>query len=140
MLRSVDRRRIPYNNDINWKTNELVRKGGKPVEVPLRPSVLDRDVLALHLAEMVQPLQEGRALPSIRRRGRGAEQERANPGHLPRLLCVGCTWCHRDAEGKGDNETDGMEPPGSPLTSVSIMPESAIVTANRVVHDDLFTA
>jgi hypothetical protein len=88
LLRSVDRTRIPYNNDINLKTNEFVRKGRKPVDIPLRPSVLDRDVLALHPAQTVQLLQEGRALLPIKLRGRGADPEHTNPGHLPPRLRV----------------------------------------------------
>jgi hypothetical protein len=93
LLRGPDRRRIPYNNDINWQTDEFVRKGRKPVHIVLRPSILDRDVLALHPAEMVQLLQEGRALFPIRLSGRGAEHEHTNPGHLPRLLRVGGECC-----------------------------------------------
>ena len=54
LLRSLDRRRIPYHNDIHWQPHELVREGGKPAELVLRPSILDRDVLGLYPAKMVQ--------------------------------------------------------------------------------------
>ena len=34
-------------------------KNGKPVGPPLRPAVIDKNVLALHVAELTQPLPKG---------------------------------------------------------------------------------
>ena len=43
-----------YHNDINLETHQLGRKAREPIELPLRISVLDGDVLSFDVAEIAQ--------------------------------------------------------------------------------------
>ena len=62
-------------------------KNGKPVGPPLRPTVIDKNVLALHVAELAQPLpkrvKEGTA------GGRCEGTQVTYPWHFLRLLRLG---------------------------------------------------
>ena len=50
--------RIPgpscYHDDINLETHQLGRKLREPIELPLRISVLDGDVLSFYVAKLAQ--------------------------------------------------------------------------------------
>ena len=43
-----------YHDDINLETHQLGRKLRKPIELPLRISVLDGDVLSFYVAKLAQ--------------------------------------------------------------------------------------
>jgi hypothetical protein len=74
------------------------------MELPRGPTVFNGEVLALTLAEGAQLLQEYRALLPIRRRGRRANLEHADPGNFPRWLRLGGKGRHEDGEGQEDEK------------------------------------
>ena len=43
-----------YHDDINLETHQLGRKLSEPIELPLRISVLDGDVLSFYVATLAQ--------------------------------------------------------------------------------------
>src|SRR5215831_17618872 len=76
-------RRRGRHNDIYLESDELGRERGEPVELPLRNSKLDDDVLTFHPAKIAEPLPERLCI----RRVQGARgSEITKPVDFPRRL------------------------------------------------------
>ena len=59
ILGRLDRRlRSCYHDDINLETHQLGRKLREPIELPLRISVLDGDVLSFYVTKLAQSQPE----------------------------------------------------------------------------------
>jgi hypothetical protein len=85
--------------------DQFGREVGEPVEV-LCIAVLQSDVLALHPAEVTQPLLED--LDARREARGGAENEKTYPGGFPRRLGLGGERRHEEAEGEEDKESNAV--------------------------------
>jgi hypothetical protein len=88
------------NDDVNLQAHQFVHEVGKPLVLPFRISVLDRDVLAFDVTEFAQALAERVRHISIRG-PRGASQE-PDPVHLPRRLRLGGQRYSEEAEDARD--------------------------------------
>jgi hypothetical protein len=114
VLQRLDHGSRPRDQDVDGETDQLGCEVGEPLGLILRISPLDDEVLPLHVAQLVQPLQEC-LLPETSSRLRDrvpgterivADAEPADAGHLPRLLRVGDKRSREDAEGEGDEESN----------------------------------
>src|SRR5712692_4446745 len=78
---SVDGSRC--NDDINLEPDQFLHQAWEPIEPPLGPAVLDRDVLSLDPTQIAQTLAE--RFERMRPHGRGIPQK-SDTVDLPRLL------------------------------------------------------
>ena len=85
VLRGQRRLRNRCNNDVYLEPDQLSRKVGEPFEFPLRPAVLDGDVLSFHVAELAEPFPESLELAIGLPNGR-AGAEKSYPADLHRRL------------------------------------------------------
>ena len=93
MLGSEHRCRRRWDEDINLEPDQLGHKIGEPFDLPLRPAVLDRNVLTLHPAEFTQPLPKGiEEVPVHRSR---AAPYKAYARNLPRGCASGASGAQR---------------------------------------------
>src|SRR5262249_61044584 len=99
--------------DVHLEADQLGREVGEPLVLPLRPSVLHDDVLALDIAQVAQPLLEGLAICTANKRG--ARTEPADPVYLSRRRRLGGERRHEEAEGGDDDEPTGAVPHSDPL-------------------------
>src|SRR5262249_3960994 len=87
-----------------------------PLEVALRPAILDDERLPRHPPEVAQALLQGGALRPIRRRGRDPRQEDAEPRDLRGLRRGGPERGHENGEGQGHKAPNAapshLPPPG----------------------------
>ena len=90
--------RAPGNDDVHLQANEFGGERRQPLRPALCEPVLDRDVLAFHIAQLAQSLPEG--LEEIRVVGGRAGREETDPGNLRRRLSL---------DGEGDDEEDDKE-------------------------------
>src|SRR5262245_29542692 len=81
-------RRASGNDYIDLLGNQLADEGGKAIILSLGPSILDQDVFALDVAEVMQALAE-RLDEIFLERSCGVPEE-SYPGDLPRLLRPSC--------------------------------------------------
>jgi hypothetical protein len=58
---------IPCDDERHLEPDQLGREGGEPLRLPLGPALLQDDSLALHIAEGVQLVPEGVAIPRLSR-------------------------------------------------------------------------
>ena len=86
MLGRLRRWRPPRHDEVNLEPNQVGREVGESVEV-LGIALLQGDLLALHPAEVTQPLLEH--LEAGREARGGAGNEQTYPGDFPRRLRVG---------------------------------------------------
>jgi hypothetical protein len=61
------------NDEVDLEPNELLREIGEPLELSLRPSGLDGDVLPHHPAQLAKPVAERCEEVLIRRSGAGRQ-------------------------------------------------------------------
>jgi hypothetical protein len=73
---------------VNIETDKFVRKLSQAIEVAVRKSRLDSDVLAFDIAQFLQRLPES----LIRRPRRRLVPNEAQTGQLRRLLCLDGKW------------------------------------------------
>src|SRR6266851_748213 len=59
VLYRPDRLHAVGQDDIHLEADELCRQRGKSLNLPVRKAVLQGDTLALHIAEVAEPLAEG---------------------------------------------------------------------------------
>jgi hypothetical protein len=74
--------------------------------VPLGMALLQGEILALDVAERVEPLPEA----VEERAGRKTEMEPTDPDDFARWLCDGGQWRRKDAQGKEDDEPKRAAP------------------------------
>jgi hypothetical protein len=114
LLGGKDRRRSDRYDDVNLETDQLGRHVRKPVQLPLRPSVLNGDVLVLNPTELAQPSLER----LLRTWDWGTARQETDPVDFPRLLRVGCERRREDTKGEHDDcdcfAAHGGPPPFSP--------------------------
>src|SRR5262245_14956898 len=90
-------------DDIDFERNQLGRKSGEPLELPLGVSHFNHDVAAFDVTEVTQSLTEG--LWQVGTSGQVANQV-AYPGDLDRLLGLGGERHREDAPThKGDERS-----------------------------------
>jgi hypothetical protein len=121
LLTSCPRRECPEGHeDVHLETHQLSGEGGEQRLFSPERAVLNANVLALDIAQITQPLPEGRdtALGVRESRREVCIGEDANDGDVLPRLGVGCEECREDAEGEGDEDSDGARPHGNPLKSV----------------------
>src|SRR4029079_12211952 len=87
----------------------------QPLLTPFCIAVLHDEVLALHIAELTQPLPED--LPQVGDQAGRARTEPPDPVHGRRLLRCGGERRHEDEESKRRDQPDGREPHGALLLS-----------------------
>ena len=95
------------DDDLHLEPDQLGHESGEPFGLPLRPSVFDDDVLALHPAQRTQPLPKG--VEEVPVHGSRAGLDKAYAWHLPRRLRVGGARRAEEAEGEGGDEPDGAD-------------------------------
>jgi hypothetical protein len=72
------------HDDINWQPEHVRHESREPIEVAVRPPVLNGNVLPFDPSELSQPLPE--RVSRWRACRRAPVAEKANPRHLPGLL------------------------------------------------------
>ena len=91
VLRSFGSRRPPRHDYIDLETGQLRGEGGERSNPPFRKSVLNGNVLALHVAQLTQPVPK--SLNIRGGDGRRGAQEHTYPSGFRRLLRVGNERC-----------------------------------------------
>ncbi len=81
-------RRSHRDDDIDLETGEFGRQSRKALDSPVRRSVFNQDVLALHIAVLAQSLPQGVDPRRLKRLERPGHQV-TYPCNLPRLLRFG---------------------------------------------------
>jgi hypothetical protein len=99
VLSSKGRGRTAGHDDVHLEPDQLGCEVGEPLGPPLRKSVLEDDVLALDVAQLVQLLSE--CLTGVRG-GRSPELENTYPIYPPRRL--------RPGSERYDKKTGGQDP------------------------------
>ena len=113
LLSRVDRRRRIRDDDIHREADQLRGEVRQTALVILRRAVRNRQVLALEIPEVAQPLPE--ALEILDRSGtmRGAGAEKADAADLRRRRSGRGERRHKEAQGKGEEKSDGAARRGS---------------------------
>src|SRR5437667_4539953 len=70
--------------EVRFESDQFRREVGKAIISSLGPSVLDDDILSLHIAEVTKPAPECFELRRVAGRGGGPQEPYA--GNFPRLL------------------------------------------------------
>src|SRR5262249_29602923 len=78
--------RLRYD-DVHLEPDQLCREVGQPVELTLRISIVDDNILTLNPPALTQPLPE--RVEEGRHIGRGPPPKKTYPRHLPRRLRLG---------------------------------------------------
>src|SRR4029450_3787401 len=104
LLRRQDRWRRCRNDDIHLEAHEFAREVSKTFDPLLRPSILNRDLLALNPPQLAQALPEGLEETLGSWVSRGARGEKTYAGNLRRRLRFSGERHHEEAE--GDEEPD----------------------------------
>src|SRR5262249_41964869 len=81
-------RRIRREDDVNLETNQLRCESWKPLDSPVRTSVLDGDVSILRIAKLTQPLPEGVELHSRLGGFQRTGYHQTNPRDFRRWLSI----------------------------------------------------
>src|SRR6266542_3338158 len=81
------------NEDIDFQANEFGGQRGESLDLSCRVSLLDDDVVALHVSQLPKPLTKG-SVPALVRLGIGIERKKPDTPNLSRLLRPGGKWCH----------------------------------------------
>jgi hypothetical protein len=79
------------------ETDQFGCEGREPLDFPLRPSVLQEEVLSLYVTQLLQPLFERIDDSQDLRAGRGLA-EPSYPDNFSRLLRLDGEWCSHDAK------------------------------------------
>src|SRR5262249_40397868 len=98
------------DEDIDLAVDELGCERVEPIGLPLYPAVLNRNVLSLNIAMLVQSGAEGR------KEQPGCVPKVAYPWHVAGRLRDGAEGHYEEAEGEHDNEPDGIAPHDHLLT------------------------
>jgi hypothetical protein len=102
------------------KLDQLGGKGEESLALSLRISAFNEDILTLHIAELLQLSQKGRSLP-LGFGGRRSHPQKTDAVDLSGRRRRGERY-GEDAEGEGDDESDGSAIHGGLLGWASYMP------------------
>jgi hypothetical protein len=91
------------HDDVDVETHQLGRELGPALELPVGPSVLDRQIPSLDVAEVPHPLPES----LVQVAGPGAGREVPDPRGFPRRRLRRGEWRGKDTEGEGERQADG---------------------------------
>ena len=119
------------HDDVNLEANQLGRQIGEPIALPLRPSVLNDNVLALHVAEVTQARPQ--CIYPARETGSGLGTQEPNPRDLRRLLRIDGERRYENAQGEDDDndEPEHAEPNRGLLGSMPRGKRSASAYTSR---------
>jgi len=104
MLGGQRGRRTRRHDEIHFEPDQFGYKGGEPLEIPIGRPKLQRDVLALHVSQLPQPLPEG--IPDTRHLWGGGRNvhETTDPANIRRRLPLTGAWRSEESE---DEHGDG---------------------------------